>query len=136
MDFEVKGTPPEPSIAMSNDLVLTLIEKGEETHLVFTGGVKLEAESITGSFTMNGTGRSPEGTLSGKVQNTDEWREPFGIPGVVIRQFATQVGFTYLAPWVDNVGCHANMKIGDVDGSVSILIDTNDPDQFVLAGTD
>lgn len=131
----VKGQPPEPSIAMSNDLVVTLIEKGKENHLVFTGGVKIEAESITGSFTMNGTGRSPEGALSGTVQNTGEWREPFGIPGVIIRQFAVQVGFTYLFPWVDNVGVHANMKIGDVDGSVSILVDTNDPDQFVLAGS-
>ncbi|MEL6353678.1 MAG: hypothetical protein AAFR58_18290 [Cyanobacteria bacterium J06627_28] len=130
----VKGNPPEPSIALSNDLVVTLKEKGEDTHLVFTGGVKVELESITGSFTMNGTGRSPEGALSGTIQNTGEWKDPFGIPGITIRQFALQVGFTYLFPYVDNVGIHANMKIGDVDGQVSILVDTNDPDQFVLAG--
>ena len=135
MGIYVKGKPPEPAISLSNDLVVTLKEKGEETHLVFTGGVKIELESITGSFTMNGTGRSPAGALSGAVQNTGEWKEPFGIPGVIIRQFSVQVGFTYLFPWVDNVGIHANMKIGDVDGQISILVDTNDPDQFVLAGT-
>ncbi|MEO0769057.1 MAG: hypothetical protein AAFY72_06430, partial [Cyanobacteria bacterium J06649_4] len=132
--ISVKGKPPEPAIFLSNDLVVTLKEKGEDTHLVFTGGVKVELESITGSFTMNGTGRSPEGALSGSIQNTGEWKDPFGIPGITIRQFALQVGFTYLFPYVDNVGIHANMKIGDVDGQISILVDTNDPDQFVLAG--
>ncbi|MEL6778785.1 MAG: hypothetical protein AAFO06_16165 [Cyanobacteria bacterium J06597_16] len=132
--ISVKGKPPEPAISMSNDLVVTLKENGEDTHLVFTGGVKVELESITGSFTMNGTGRSPQGDLSGSIQNTGEWKDPFGIPGITIRQFALQVGFTYLFPFVDNVGIHANMKIGDVDGQISILVDTNDPDQFVLAG--
>ncbi|MEL6900902.1 MAG: hypothetical protein AAFP07_08135, partial [Cyanobacteria bacterium J06606_4] len=132
--ISVKGKPPEPAISMSNDLVVTLKENGEDTHLVFTGGVKVELESITGSFTMNGTGRSPEGALSGSIQNTSEWKDPFGIPGITIRQFALQMGFTYLFPYVDNVGIHANMKIGDVDGQISILVDSNDPDQFVLAG--
>jgi hypothetical protein len=69
------------------------------------------------------------------VQNTDEWREPFGIPGITIRQFAVQAGFSYVPPWLENVGVHANMKIGDVDGSISVLVDVNDPDQFVLAGS-
>ena len=132
--ISVKGAPPEPALTISNDMVVTLIADGKENHLVFTGGIKVEAESITGSFTMNGTGRSPQGALSGTVQNTGEWREPFGIPGVVIRQMAAQVGCTYLFPWVDNIGVHANLKIGDVDGSISVLADTNDPDQFVLAG--
>lgn len=133
--FAVKGVPAEPSIAMSNDLVMTLIDAEQETHLVFTGGVKVEAESITGSFTMNGTGRNPEGALTGTIEHSDEWREPLGIPGVIIRQFAVQVGFTYLAPWIDNLGVYGNLKIGDVDGAIAILVDTNDPDQFVLAGS-
>lgn len=135
VEFAVKGVPPEPSLAMSNDLVMTLIYEGQETHLVFTGGVKVEAESITGSFTMNGTGRNPDGALTGTVEHSDEWREPLGIPGVIIRQLAVQVGFTYLVPWIDNVGVYGNLKIGDVDGTIAILVDTNDPDQFVLAGS-
>lgn len=131
----IKGKPPEPSVAMSNDLVVTLRAGDEDTHLVFTGGVKLEPESITAMFTMNGTGRSPEGALSGSVHNTGEWREPFGIPGVVIRQMAAQLGFTYAPPWIDNVGVHGNLRIGDVDGSISVLVDSNDADNFVLAGS-
>jgi hypothetical protein len=133
--YAIQGKPPEPSVTLSHDLVVTLREKDQDTHLVFTGGIKLEAESITGMFTMNGTGRSPEGALSGSVQNTGEWREPFGIPGVVIRQMAVQMGLSYLAPWIDNIGVHGNLKIGDVDGSISVLVDVNDPDQFVLAGS-
>jgi len=135
ISLEVKGKPPEPSITLSNDLVVTLKENGETTHLVFTGGVKIEPESITGMFTMNGTGRSPEGALSGQVQNTGEWKEPFGIPGIIIRQMAVQMGCTYVFPWIDNIGVHGNLKIGDIDGSISVLVDTNDPDQFVLAGS-
>lgn len=134
VSLTVKGRPPEPAVAMSHDLVVTLKSPGRTTHLVFTGGVKVEMESITGSFTMNGTGRSPEGALSGEVQNTSEWKHPFGIPGVIIRQMAAQLGFTYQKPYLDNVGLHGNLKIGDVDGTISVLVDVNDPDQFVLAG--
>ena len=63
-----------------------------------------------------------------------EWKNPFGIPGVTIRELAMQIGFTYEEPWIDDVGIHGNMKIGDLNGSISVLVDTNDPDQFVLAG--
>lgn len=118
----IKGKPPEPSVSLANELTLLLIDDGEKTEISFIGGIKVEAESITGSFTMDAT-------------KTGEWREPFGIPGVVIRQMAIQVGFTYLAPWIDNVGVHGDLKIGDVDGSISILVDSNDPDNFVLAGS-
>ena len=132
--LEMTGRPPEPSLKVSTDLVVTLNKGGEQTDLIFTGGLKGEAESITGYYTLNGTGRGVAGDLSGNVQNTTEWKEPFGIPGVVIRQMAAQIGFSYTT-LVDNVGIHGNMKIGDVDGSISFLVDTNDADQFVLAGT-
>ncbi|MGQ7843282.1 LamG-like jellyroll fold domain-containing protein [Granulosicoccus sp. 3-233] len=133
--LEISGKPPEPTVSLSNDLVLTLQKGGENTHLVFTGGIKVQAESISGFFTMNGTGRHPDGGLTGKVQNTGEWKEPFGIPGITISQLSLQLGGTYAAPWIDNVGVHGNMKIGDVEGSMSVMVDTNDPDQFVLAGS-
>lgn len=132
---EISGVPPEPTISLSNDLVLTLQHGGEDTHLVFTGGIKVQPESISGFFTMNGTGRHPDGELTGTIQNSGEWKDPFGIPGITIRQLSLQLGGTYAAPWIDNVGVHGNMKIGDVDGSMSVLVDSNDPDQFVLAGS-
>lgn len=135
LGITLTGIPPEPAIAMSQDFAVKLDYGSHRANLIFTGGIKLEAESATGAFTMNGTGRHPEGELTGTVQNTGEWKEPFGIPGVVIRQMAVQLGGTYAAPWIDNVGIHGNLKIGDIDGSISILVDSNDPDQFVLAGT-
>ncbi len=133
--LEISGRPPEPTVCLSNDVVLTLRKGDEDTHLVFTGGIKVQPESISGFFTMNGTGRHPDGELTGTIQNSGEWKEPFGIPGLVIRQLSLQLGGTYAAPWIDNVGVHGNMKIGDVDGSMSVLVDANDPDQFVLAGS-
>ncbi len=135
LGITLTGMPPEPAIAMSQDLAVKLDYGSQRANLIFTGGIKLEAESATGAFTMNGTGRHPEGELTGTVQNSGEWKEPFGIPGVVIRQMAVQLGGTYAAPWIDNIGIHGNLKIGDIDGSISILVDSNDPDQFVLAGT-
>ncbi len=135
LGIELSGKPMEPTVSVSQDLVLSLRKDGEDTHLVFTGGIKMQAESISGFFTMNGTGRHPEGGLTGTVQNSNEWKEPFGIPGIIIRQMAVQLGGTYAAPWIDNVGVHGNLKIGDVDGSISVLVDSNDPDQFVLAGS-
>lgn len=132
--LEISGTPPEPTVSLSNDVVLTLRTGGKDTHLVFTGGIKVQPESISGFFTMNGTGRHPDGGLTGEIQNSGEWVDPLGIPGITIRQLSLQLGGTFAAPWIDNVGVHGNMKIGDIDGSMSVLIDTNDPDQFVLAG--
>ena len=48
--LEVKGRPPEPSLTGSSDLVVTLDHNSDLTHLIFTGGIKGEAESITGFF--------------------------------------------------------------------------------------
>ena len=133
--LEISGLPPEPTVSVGNDLVLSLGYGGEDTDLVFTGGMKVQPESISGFFTLNGTGRATDGGLTGENQNTGEWKHPFGIPGIIIRQMSLQLGGTYAAPWIDNVGVHGNMKIGDVDGSMSVLVDANDPDQFVLAGS-
>lgn len=169
---EIKGVPPEPSITISHDIVVSLNEgriwpagqilagtvadvvpitgaAAEQvarviadtrpddrwTHLVFTGSIRLEAESITGAFTLNGTGRSTQGALTGNSPNRSVWRNPFGIPGVEIRQLALQLGGSYAPPWLDSVGMHGNLRIGGLDGSISILVDSNDPDNYVLAGT-
>lgn len=170
--LEVKGSPPEPSITVSHDVVVSLNEgriwpigqlladavadavpitggaarqidlvlqetrpEDRWTHLVFTGALRLEAESITGALTLNGTGRSAQGALTGNSPNPSVWRNPFGIPGVEIRQLALQLGGTYAPPWLDSVGFHGNLRIGGLDGSISLLVDTNDTDAFVLAGT-
>ncbi|MEM8810434.1 MAG: hypothetical protein AAGF01_30855, partial [Cyanobacteria bacterium P01_G01_bin.38] len=138
--IELSGFPPEPTVGISTDVVVTLDEgilsdSDMETRLVFTGGIRAQVESLTGFFTLNGTGRSPEGALSGEIQNTSEWVNPFGIPGITLRQLSLQLGLTYNSPWIDNIGIHGNLRLGAIDGSASILVDINDPDQFVLAGS-
>ncbi|MEM7034885.1 MAG: beta/gamma crystallin-related protein, partial [Chloroflexota bacterium] len=112
----------EPSVSISTNMQITMSWIGAE-ELYFTGMVKAEAESITGSFTLNKAGSGGQ-----------EWRNPFGIPGIVIRQLAVQMGLTYAPPWIDNIGIAGDMKIGTIDGSLAVLVDANDPDQFVLAG--
>lgn len=135
ISISLSGVPPEPSVTIANDLVVSLRNFSSDTfdHLVFTGALKVETESVTSSLTLNGTGRSPAGALDGLTQNT-EWREPFGITGVTIRQMAAQLGLTYTPPFIDNIGVVGNLKLGDIDGSIGVLVDLNDPDQFVLAG--
>ena len=112
----------EPTISIANSMQLMFKWIGAEK-LYFTGMVKAEPESVTGSFTLNKAGAGGA-----------EWVNPFGIPGITIRQLAVQMGLTYAPPWIDNLGIAGDMKIGTIDGSLAILVDANDPDQFVLAG--
>ena len=130
----IKGEPLEPAMVVSNQMVVTLINGSDKTDLVFTGGIKIETESITALFTMQARSDERYVSDSGNIVAEGEWKNPFGIPGITIRELAMQIGFTYEEPWIDNIGVHGNLKIGDIDGSISVLVDSNDPDQFVLAG--
>lgn len=130
----IKGEPLEPAIIISNEMVVTLVVGSDKTDLVFTGGIELAPTSVTGSFTMQVKSDQPYVSASGNVVASGEWKNPFGIPGITIRELAMQVGFTYEEPWIDNVGVHGNIQIGDIDGSISVLVDVTNPSQFVLAG--
>jgi hypothetical protein len=134
LGISIKGKPLEPAILVANEVIVTLVNGSGVTNLVFTGGLKLETESVTGSFTMQAQSNEPYTSPSETVVAGGEWKNPFGIPGITIRELALQTGLTYAPPFIDNFGIHGNLKIGDVDGSMSVLVDTNDPDQFVLAG--
>ncbi|MBC7569100.1 MAG: hypothetical protein H7319_05125 [Spirosoma sp.] len=134
LGISIKGKPLEPAILVANEVIVTLVNGSGVTNLVFTGGLKLETESVTGSFTMQAQSNEPYTSPSETVVAGGEWKKPFGIPGITIRELALQTGLTYAPPFIDNFGIHGNLKIGDVDGSMSVLVDTNDPDQFVLAG--
>ncbi|MGB0931533.1 MAG: RICIN domain-containing protein [Chitinophagales bacterium] len=105
----------------------------EKTVLIFTGGLTTDFKSLTGSLTLNGTGRSTTGELSGATHNTSEWKEPFGIPGLTVRQAAFQIGVN--PSGIDNIGVMGNLKLDNVDGSFAALADVTNPDQFVGAGS-
>jgi hypothetical protein len=122
VNLSVRGTPPEPSLSIINQLVLTLTYIGAED-LLLTGSFKGETESFTGAYTL----QTPE----------DKPWHPFNFSQLSVGALAVQIGGTYTKPFVDNFGVAAqNITIGKgadaVKGSLAILIDFNDPDQFVL----
>ncbi|MFK7904732.1 MAG: hypothetical protein AB8B69_06390, partial [Chitinophagales bacterium] len=111
------------------------LNSGDKSVLVFTGNLKTDGSSLTGALTLNGTGRSATGVLSGTHQNTNgEWKNPFGIPGITVKQAAFQIGGNP-ATGIDNLGIMGALQIGRVDGSIAALADISNPDQFVAAAS-
>jgi hypothetical protein len=116
----MSGAPPEPALSVSNTMVLTLDYIGADD-LYLIGTIKTETESLTAAYTLQ---QSP---------GSDSVWHPFGYSQLSVGALAIQFGGTYLAPWIDNFGIAAqDLTIGSVSGSLAILIDTNDPDQFVF----
>lgn len=122
LNLSVRGTPPEPSLAISNQLILTLTYLGAED-LLLAGIFKAETESFTGSYTLQSAEDKP-------------WH-PFGFSQLSVAALSLQIGGTYTQPFIDNLGIAAKeITIGEgedaVKASLAVLIDFNDPDQFVL----
>ncbi len=118
--IDIAGHPPEIAILLSNTLLLSLNWFDAE-ELYLTGTMKLEPESFTGAYTLQ---QSPG--------SESAWN-PFGMQGVSVQALAMQLGGTYLAPWIDNVGVATeDVTIGTTRSSLAMLVDTNDPDQFVF----
>jgi Ca2+-binding RTX toxin-like protein len=119
------GSDLEPSIALSNTLELSgydPLQRGEPT-LNLTGGVSFEAESMSVFGAFDAT--------SGRAA----WKDPFGFEGAEIRTLAFQVGATYLAPYVDNIGLILDLDTGAYDVGLAVALDTNDPEKFAFALT-
>lgn len=120
VSVDISGNPPEMAILLSNTLLLSLNWFDAED-LYLTGTMKLEPDSFTGAYTLQ---QSPGS------ENT--W-SPFGLKGISVQTLAMQVGGTYLAPWIDNVGIATeDVIIGNTQASLALLVDTNDPDQFIF----
>jgi len=135
VEFEL-GSDGELTATIAADTTVQMKEFGGMwTTLVFTGQVSLEAESVTSAFTLSGAARTKKGGDS--VEPTDVWVEPFGVSGVEIDQTAIQIGMTYAPcpPCLDNVGFAGGLRIGDVEGDFALLVDINDPDNFIIAGS-
>lgn len=114
----VGGSPPEPSIAVSSTVELTLSYIGAE-NLSLTGAIELEPESISPSFTLDAM---------------DKPWHPFGFSGLSVKAMALEIGATYLEPWIDSFGVSAEeLQIGKFTGSMGLKVDTNDYDKFVFS---
>lgn len=133
LTFEKQGASVTLGGGTDFQIAIKDLNTDEKTVLIFTGGLATDFKSVTGSLTLNGTGRSTTGELSGAAHNTAEWKEPFGIPGLTVRQAAFQIGVN--PSGIDNIGVMGNLKLDNVDGSFAALADVTSPDQFVAAGS-
>lgn len=115
IEIIIAGVPAEPTLRLRAAAAVTL----PDTSLMVTASIIGQMESLSAAFSIDANG---------------EWRRPFGIPGIVIRQIAVEAGLTYAPPWIDNIGFLADMTLGTVNGRVAAKLDINDPDQFALIG--
>ncbi|MDJ0716189.1 MAG: LamG domain-containing protein, partial [Prochloraceae cyanobacterium] len=117
LGFSLSGTDLEPSFSISAGLGLEI----DGQQLDFTGGIALEPESVTGYFSLDA--------------GEEGWVNPFGIPDTTIRNLGFQIGGTYAAPFIDNVGIIGDLQFGNYDIASAVLFDTNDYDNFALVTT-
>ena len=107
----------EPKFTIKGDLNVKL----NDEDLMFAGGLSLEPESITAFYSLKA--------------DEDGWDNPFGLPDSEIRNLAFQLGITYQAPFIDNIGFLGDLQFGNFDVDTAVLVDTNDPDNFALVAT-
>ncbi len=114
----------EPAIGMSNDLELTgydPLQTGEPT-LTLSGGFSFEPESVS---------------LFAALDTNDlgAWKDPFGFKNAEIRTAGFQLGATYLAPYVDNIGMVMDARWDQYDISMGASMDVNDPETLAFTLT-
>ncbi|MGD1911484.1 MAG: hypothetical protein ACFB2X_11675, partial [Rivularia sp. (in: cyanobacteria)] len=107
----------EPQFTVNGDLNVQV----DDENLIFTGGLSLEPESITGFYSLKA--------------DEDGWDNPFGLPDSEIRNLAFQLGVTYQPPFIDNIGILGDFRLGNFDIDSAMLFDINDPDNFALVAT-
>ncbi|MBN1479445.1 hypothetical protein JXA70_04155 [candidate division KSB1 bacterium] len=116
LGVEVKSAPPETSFKLSNT-VEALVKKEK---LKFVGEIKITLAaqpSFGGSLTMQG-----------------DWRNPFGIPGLVVSDMAVEISGTPKAPWIDRLGYAGKVAVGKAYAQIALLVDTGDPLKCVFVG--
>ncbi|MGD1808094.1 DUF4347 domain-containing protein, partial [Dapis sp. BLCC M126] len=91
--------------------------QNNEPPLTLSGGLKIEPESLTGIFNIDADG---------------VWKNPFGLPNSELRELGVQVGATYIAPYIDNVGFVGDLKFGNYDFDSAFLVDLTDPQKFAI----
>ncbi len=114
----------EPAIGMTNTLELTgydPTQTGEPT-LTLSGGFSFEPESVSLFAAMDTDG------LAG-------WENPFGFKNAEIRKAGFQLGATYLAPYVDNIGLVMDARWDQYDISFGGSMDVNDPESIAFTLT-
>lgn len=119
VSLAVSGSPPEPSLSLSNAIDLTFTFVGADD-LRMTGTITVEPESISAAYTLQ------------TYDESDPWH-PFNYEKFSVEALALSFGGTYATPWIDNVGFAVqNARIGERTASLAIQVDANDPDAFAF----
>ena len=111
-----------PSIGISNTLEITGYDptQSNEPTLALTGGVSFDPKSVT---------------ISANIDAAAAWNNPFGFQGAIIRNLGFQVGATYVAPFLDNIGFVTNVKWGNYDIDFAASIGITDPEKVAFTFT-
>ncbi|MFI3155838.1 MAG: calcium-binding protein [Methylococcaceae bacterium] len=115
------GMELEPAFGVTNTFRLTGYDPTQtgEPDLFLAGGLKFEPESITFFASVI----------------ADSWKNPFGLVGAQIRNLTVQVGLTYAATGIDNVGFIADLKWQSYDLAMAVVFDINDPESVAFTLT-
>lgn len=111
-----------PALILSSVLSLSGYDPFQvgEPNLNLTGMLSLDAKSITGGVAL-------------EASADFAWINPFGLEGAEFEGLSFQLGGTYIAPYIDNIGIAADLKLADgMAFDLALSIDTNDPDKLAF----
>ena len=66
---------------------------------------------------------------------SDNWVDPFHLPGITLEHCEIEVGWVWGVPVPHTFGISGGLQIGPEQGSATFLISAIDPTNFVMAGT-
>ena len=107
----------KPSFGIEGNILLKNYDpfQKDEPPLTLVGGLNLDPTSLTASF---------------KLGSNTPWKDPFGLRNSELRNLSFQLGGTYVAPYIDNIGLKADLKVGGLDVNSALFIAPKAPDKF------
>ncbi|MEG4280037.1 transporter substrate-binding domain-containing protein [Microcoleus sp. MON1_C1] len=107
----------KPSFGIEGNILLKNYDpfQKNEPPLTLVGGLNLDPTSLTASF---------------QLGSNTPWKDPFGLRNSELRNLSFQLGGTYVAPYIDNIGLKADLKVGGLDVNSALFIAPKAPDKF------
>ncbi|MBD2737248.1 DUF4347 domain-containing protein [Nostoc paludosum FACHB-159] len=104
-----------PEFAIAGGLTLKGYDpfQNNEPDLNLSGELALDLKSLKASFQLDAK-NSP-------------WKNPFGLDGVEVRNLAFELGGSYIAPFINNLGFAGDFKFGKLSLKGAFLQNTFDP---------
>lgn len=115
--LELKTVPPEMSVALKNSLEA----KVSDEILTFTGTMEVSVSAGNVAF-------------GGALTMEGDWRNPFGINGVVISDLAAEIAGSPRPPWLNKIGYTGRIAVGKASVMMAVLVDLDNPKSAVIVG--